>query len=153
MPQRHWFGPRKSSIWNGRGTTRRRSGTRPSCGLTPKSKAAWVAYAASQCLTAARAEEIDAATTVLVRQLQVDVAAQWRPTVENYFKRIRGTDVLIAIGLEWFGEVWAQKHKNEKKSVLVSLLHSAVNNAATRESLNADVLERIDTWLPTEIRD
>lgn len=123
------------------------------CVLTPKVKATLVAYASAQSFLAARVDDKDAATSLIVQQLGVDVAASWRPTAENYFKRLKGTDVLIEIGREWFGDVWVQKYRNEKKSVLVTHLHEAGNNAATRESLDASVLERIDAWLPEEIRD
>ena len=92
-------------------------------------------------------------TAIAVNQLDLDVAAQWRPTADNYFKRLKGTEPLIEIGREWFGDVWVQKYRNEKKSVLVSRLHDAANKPTMRESVDASVLERIDVWLPKEIRD
>ena len=123
------------------------------CALPPKSKAAWVAYAVAQSVTAAAAGDTDSATAIAVTQLDLDVAAQWRPTADNYFKRLKGTEPLVEIGREWFGDVWVQKYRNEKRSVLVSRLDSAVNNPSTRKSLDAEVVQRIDAWLPQEIRD
>lgn len=123
------------------------------CALPPKSKAAWVAYAVARTVTAAAARDKDSATAIAVNQLDLNVAAQWRPTADNYFKRLKGTEPLIEIGREWFGDVWVQKYRNEKKSVLVSRLHSAANSPTTRGSLAADVIQRIDAWLPQEIRD
>lgn len=123
------------------------------CELTPKDKAALVAAAAAESLVAAKAGHKDAATSVIADQLGIDVAASWRPTAENYFKRLKGAEPLVEIGREWFGDVWVQKYRNEKKSVLVSHLHSAANNPSTRESLDAEVIQRIDSWLPNEIRD
>ena len=121
--------------------------------MPPKSKGAWVAYAVAQTVTAAAAGDKDSATAVAAKQLDLDVAAQWRPTADNYFKRLKGTEPLVEIGREWFGDVWVQKYRNEKKSVLVSRLDSAANNPSTRELLDAEVTQRIDTWLPQEIRD
>ena len=123
------------------------------CALTPKSKAAWVAIAVASSINAASADDTDSVTAVAVNQLSVDVAALWRPNAESYFKRLKGCEPLLEIGREWFGDVWVQKYCNEKKSVLVSRLHEAVNNKATREALDAAVIERIDAWLPQEIRD
>lgn len=123
------------------------------CALPPKSKTALVAFATAQSLTAAPASDHEAATSVAVTQLGLKVAAQWRPTTENYFKRLKGCDALLEIGREWFGDVWVQKFKNEKKSVLVARLDAAVNNTATRESLDAKIVSRIDAWLPESIRD
>lgn len=123
------------------------------CALPPKSKAALVAFATAQSLTAAPASDHEAATSGAVKQLGLKVAAQWRPTAENYFKRLKGCDALLEIGREWFGDVWVQKFKNEKKSVLVARLDAAVNNTATRESLEAKIVSRIDAWLPESIRD
>lgn len=123
------------------------------CALPPKGKAAWIAYAVAQSVTAAAAGDKDSATAIAVQQLDLDVAARWRPTADNYFKRLKGTEPLVEIGREWFGDVWVQKYRNEKKSVLVSRLDSAVNNLSTRESLDAEVIQRIDAWLPQEIRD
>ena len=60
---------------------------------------------------------------------------------------------MIEIGREWSGDVWVQKHKNEKKSVLVALLDDAVKNDKTREGFDAEVIKRIDAWLPEAIRD
>jgi len=123
------------------------------CALAPKTKGALVAYAVAQSLNATPAEDKESATSVVVNQLKLDVAAQWRPTAGNYFKRLKGTDALLEIGREWFGDVWVQQYRDEKKSVLVTRLHEAVSNAATREALDADVLKKIDAWLPEEIRD
>mgnify|MGYP003671145537 CR=1 FL=1 len=123
------------------------------CALAAKAKAAWVAFAVASSTQAASPEDKDSVTGKAVDQLDIDVAMLWRPTGENYFKRLKGCDPLLDIGREWFGDVWVQKYRNEKKSVLVTRLHEAVNNAATRESLDVEVLKRIDAWLPEEIRD
>ncbi len=137
--------------WAGQGTAASRY--EAFCALPPKTKAALLAFAAAQSLTAAPVEDKDSATAIAVKQLDLNVAAQWRPTVDNYFKRLKGTDVLLDIGREWFGDVWLQKYGNEKKSVLVARLHEAANNPVTRKALDAAALERIDAWLPTELRD
>ncbi len=123
------------------------------CALAPKAKALLVAYAVAQNLSAAPVADTDSATAILVNQLEVDVASYWRPTKDNYFKRVKGRDALLEIGQEWFGDSWAQENATEKKSVLASRLHEAVNNPSTRESINAEKLTRIDAWLPEEIRD
>ena len=137
--------------WSGESTAAKRY--EAFCALPPKQKAALVAYAVAQSLTADTAKENQSATRVLADQLSLDVATFWRPTAANYFKRIKGVDSLIEIGREWFGDVWVQKHKNEKKSVLVTLLDEAVKNDKTREGFDAEVIKRIDAWLPEAIRD
>jgi ParB family chromosome partitioning protein len=142
---------KRSLEWASKDTPSKRY--RAFCALTPKVKSMLVAYATAQSLTAGRATDPDAVTTALAEQLDVDVAAYWRPTADNYFKRLKGCDALLDIGREWFGDVWVQKHRDDKKSVLVSRLHEAVNNNATRDALDVDVLTRIDAWLPEEIRD
>jgi len=123
------------------------------CALTPKVKALLVAYSAAQSLTASPATDRDAVSAALAEQLDLDVAGYWRPTANNYFKRLKGCDALLEIGRGWFGDVWVQKNSAEKKAVLVTRLHEAVNNTATREALDAEVLAKIDAWLPAEMRD
>ncbi|MBF0250393.1 MAG: hypothetical protein HQL35_07185, partial [Alphaproteobacteria bacterium] len=57
------------------------------------------------------------------RRLGVDVAAHWRPTAENFFKRLK-KDRALAIAEEVLGETWARNHRDEKKAVLAETLEA-----------------------------
>ena len=122
------------------------------CALGEAEKAALVAIAVSSTLDADTAREDGTVTQALVQQVGFDAARWWRPTASNYLKRITRAQ-LLAIGEELCGSEWKVKHAKDKKGVLVDVLDALFNDEAVRDSLNPKVRDRIDAWLPAEIRD
>jgi len=80
------------------------------------------------------------------RRLGVDVAAHWRPTAENFFKRLK-KDRALAIAEEVLGETWAHNHRDEKKAVLAETLEAnfSGNRSPGVAAEQAAVAAR---WLP-----
>lgn len=85
-------------------------------------------------------EHFDKLAPVLSQELEtsfspVEIAAVWRPSRENLFKRLT-KDALLQIGAEIADESWAQENGSAKKGDLVD----AVDNLATTHD-----------WRPAEI--
>lgn len=83
-----------------------------------------------------------------------DVASYWRPTADNYFKRLK-REQLLEIGREIFGDKWAEFHFKHKKGEVVAKLDADFANpagisryAALVITLREDAAERLKTWLP-----
>ncbi|MFQ5534356.1 MAG: ParB/RepB/Spo0J family partition protein [Sphingomonadales bacterium] len=83
---------------------------------------------------------------IIGRRLNIDTAAHWRPTAENFFKRISKPRAL-EIAAEVLGEKWAKTHAGEKKGVLAETLEAnfAGNRSPGVTPEQAAVAAR---WLP-----
>lgn len=78
----------------------------------------------------------------------VDVAAHWRPTAENYLKRIT-TEQLLGLGQEMFGGKWAMEQAKSKKGDLVKKLDQAFANPDKHEkSQSYEEADKLRKWLP-----
>jgi ParB family chromosome partitioning protein len=80
------------------------------------------------------------------RRLGVDVAAHWRPTAENFFKRLK-KDRALAIAEEVLGETWARNHKDEKKAVLAETLEANFSGSRS-PGVAAEQALVAARWLP-----
>ena len=91
--------------------------------LAPSEKNRLMAYCVSACLKvnfgAYKAK--DSVTATILTDLQTDFAKAWRPSANNYFKRLRKA-ALLSHGKAWFGRTWETTHANDKKGDLVATL-------------------------------
>lgn len=92
------------------------------------------------------AEEEVTAYDVALSLTSGDVANYWRPTSENFLKRIT-RDQLLAIGRDAFGANWAQSRAGDKKASLVGQLHRVFSNPE-KLGLAPEQIERLKRWLP-----
>ena len=72
------------------------------------------------------------------------VAGYWRPSSENFLKRVN-REQLLAIYREVLGDSWAQANSTEKKSVLVIQLDRAFSNPDGHTPKQVAMLK---SWLP-----
>ena len=79
-------------------------------------------------------------------RLGIDTAAHWRPTADNFFKRVTKPRAL-EIAADVLGAQWAQNHAGEKKAVLADTLETnfAGNRSPGVTPEQAAVASR---WLP-----
>jgi ParB family transcriptional regulator, chromosome partitioning protein len=115
--------------------------------LTPKRKQTLLAYCVSATFTTGfhPTDPDDIAEAVLVT-LKPDYAALWRPTGEQYFKRLT-RPALVTLGAELFGEKWATAHTHDKKRALVGWFDQFFNGKAPKGLSDAERMIR-NNWLP-----
>src|SRR3546814_7306061 len=85
----------------------------------------------------------------LTRKLEIDVAAWWRPTAANYFKRPTKSSI-IDLFQDIGGSELSQRYGASKKDLLAS---SAEQLFAGNIIVEADVKEKALAWLPDAMRD
>ena len=114
--------------------------------LSAEMKAQLVAYATALVfeLGQHRSDELTCAASV-AHELEIDYARYWRPTAENYFKRLK-TPQLLALGEAWFGATWVEDHRKDKKGALVTLFHELFHGDDT--GLSAREREIREQWMP-----
>ena len=79
-------------------------------------------------------------------RLGIDMAAHWRPTANNFFKRVTKPRAL-EIAADVLGENWAKNHAGEKKAVLADTLEA--NFAGNRTpGVTAEQAATAARWLP-----
>ena len=79
-------------------------------------------------------------------RLGIDTAAHWRPTAENFFKRVTKPRAL-EIAADVLGAQWAKNHAGEKKAVLAETLEA--NFAGNRTpGVTAEQAAAAARWLP-----
>ncbi len=59
-----------------------------------------------------------------VARLDIDLAAQFRPTAEMFWSRVR-KDRMLAVARETLGEEWAHSHRKDKKVTLSTAMETA----------------------------
>ena len=59
-----------------------------------------------------------------VARLDIDFAAQFRPTAEMFWSRVR-KDRMLAVARETLGEEWAHAHRKDKKATLSTAMETA----------------------------
>ena len=59
-----------------------------------------------------------------VARLDIDLAAQFRPTAEMFWSRVR-KDRMLAVARETLGEEWAHSHRKDKKATLSTAMETA----------------------------
>jgi ParB family transcriptional regulator, chromosome partitioning protein len=82
-------------------------------------------------------------------RLAIPFADLWRPTVANYWGRVKKAHGL-AVGREILGERWARDHAADKKPVLAEALHNAFDPALSENciGLPQQACDLAATWLP-----
>ncbi len=115
--------------------------------LTHKEKKALTAYcvAVSLTITVSTAHDVNKASEQIVADLGINFYQHWRPSADNYFKRLR-IHTLLAHGAEWFGDDWAETHRKDKKKDLVKRFDTFFNGET--EPLDNRLKEIRNTWLP-----
>ena len=79
-------------------------------------------------------------------RLGIDMAAHWRPTAKNFFKRVTKPRAL-EIAADVLGEQWTKNHAGEKKAVLADTLEA--NFAGNRTpGVTAEQAATAVRWLP-----
>ena len=114
--------------------------------LADEAKAAWLAYAVAISLEAKKGygSEYHPIHAVIGSILDIDVAAMWRPTAENFFDRVSKTSCLAAL-TEVGGSDLAARYAASKKADLAKTCETIFAGKAIVEQ---DVKEAALAWLP-----
>lgn len=120
------------------------------CLLPDEDRGAWLAWAVARTLHAVVAgckgeDFIDH----LGQKLELDVAARWRPTANNYFDRLGSKAAILAHLEEVGGRDLSSRYGASKKHELAS---SAEAVFAGNVPLEADVRDAAIAWLPQSMR-
>lgn len=119
------------------------------CALDEDARAAWLGWAIARTIHAVPAN-CTGSTFIdhLGQKLDIDVAAWWRPTAKNYFKRLTKGSI-IHLFEEIGGSELSQRYGASKKDLLAS---SAEQLFAGNIIVEADIKEQAITWLPDAMR-
>ena len=79
-------------------------------------------------------------------RLGIDMAAHWRPTANNFFKRVTRPRAL-EIAADVLGAQWAKNHAGEKKAVLAETLEANFGGNRT-PGVTAEQAAAASRWLP-----
>lgn len=119
------------------------------CALSEEARAAWLGWAIARTIHAVPARQTGSDfVDHLGRKLGIDVAAWWRPTAKNYFKRVTRSSI-IDLFQEIGGSELSQRYGASKKDLLAS---SAEQLFAGNIIVEADVKEKALAWLPDAMR-
>ncbi|MBU1828627.1 MAG: chromosome partitioning protein ParB, partial [Alphaproteobacteria bacterium] len=81
-------------------------------------------------------------------RLDVDVAACWRPTAENYWGRVNKGHA-VATARKLIGEDYAEDRNRERKGDLAAAVERAfAETAGQTEGFDAATVARTTRWLP-----
>ena len=112
------------------------------CALPDEDKQALFAFCVSTMLVRQSTPVIEA----IGSRLNVDVAAFWRPTAENYWGRVR-KDVCLAAASETVGTEWANNRKDQKKAVLAQSMETLFADGKG-VSIAPEGIRAAKAWLP-----
>lgn len=119
------------------------------CALSEEARAAWLGWAIARTIHSVPAKTTGSEfVDHLGSKLGIDVAAWWRPTAKNYFKRLTKTTILDLFA-EIGGSELGQRYGASKKDLLAS---SAEQLFAGNIIVEADVKEKALAWLPDAMR-
>ncbi|WP_179506845.1 MULTISPECIES: ParB/RepB/Spo0J family partition protein [unclassified Sphingomonas] len=118
--------------------------------LEDEAKAGWLAYAVALSLEAKKGygSEYHPVHAVLGSMLDVDVAALWRPTAENFFDRVSKTSCLAAL-TEVGGSDLAARYAASKKADLAKTCETIFAGKAIIEQ---EVKDAALAWLPEAMK-
>lgn len=118
--------------------------------LDDDAKAAWLAYVVATSLEAKNgyASEYHPIHGLIGSLLDIDVAALWRPTSENFFDRVNKTACLAALK-EVGGSELANRYAASKKTELSSSCHRLF---AGETIVEEDIKARALAWVPPAMR-
>ena len=112
------------------------------CALPDEDKQALFAFCVSTMLVRQSTPVIEA----IGSRLNVDVAAFWRPTAENYWGRVK-KDVCLAAARETVGTEWANHRKDQKKAVLAQSMEGLFADGKG-VSIAPEGIRAAKAWLP-----
>ena len=81
---------------------------------------------------------------MIVGQLDIDFASNWRPTYDNFFSRLVRIN-LLDLGKEWRGDKWFSDNLNNKKKDIAQALHDVFHSD---EELTDPLMVIRSEWLP-----
>jgi ParB family chromosome partitioning protein len=118
--------------------------------LDDEAKAAWLAYVVANSLEAKQSYDrsLFPFHDVLAGMLNLDVAAMWRPTAENYFLGIQKAGLLTLLH-QLGGENLSSRYAASKKPEIADALEKICAGNAIVEP---EVKERALAWLPNTMR-
>ncbi len=113
--------------------------------LADEVKAGWLAYAVSQSLKASLASGTHASAfqSRLGAHIGIDIAQHWRPGAENFFDRIKKSQILGILGL--FDAELALRYATAKKTELAS---AAARLCAGDTIIEPEIKARAIAWVP-----
>lgn len=119
--------------------------------LDDDTKASWLAYIVAMSLEAKRPGYASAQNKLqnrIASIIEVDVAAWWRPTSENFFDRVNKGTILTLLN-EIGGETLTARHATLKKGDISQSCHKLF---AGESIVEADVKEAALAWVPNAMR-
>jgi ParB family chromosome partitioning protein len=120
------------------------------CALSDEDRAAWLAWAVARTLHAVVAgKKAGAFIDHLGIKLDIDVAAWWRPTANNYFDRLSSKAAILAHLDEIGGKELSSRYGASKKHDLAT---SAEKIFAGSVPIEADLRETAVAWVPDVMR-
>ena len=118
--------------------------------LSGDEKQALFAWCVAACLEPQLAFE-DKANPVIEQigaRLNIDTAAHWRPTAENYWGRVK-KDHALDVGGAILGQQWRREFAKAKKTELAKVLERAFDPGQSDSlSLSDDVRAKAAGWMP-----
>jgi ParB family transcriptional regulator, chromosome partitioning protein len=118
--------------------------------LSAGAKQALFAWCVAQTLQAQLAFE-DRADPVIEQvgqRLDIDFAAHWRPTADNYWGRVKKSHAL-EVGAAVLGAHWQRDHAKDKKPELAKALEAAFSgDGTTTLGLDPETSARAGAWVP-----
>lgn len=120
------------------------------CALPDEARAAWLAWAVARTLHAVTADS-KAVTFVnhLGIKLDIDIAAWWRPTANNYFDRLSSKAAILAHLDEIGGQELSSRYGASKKHDLAT---SAEKIFAGTVPIEAGIRDAALAWVPDVMR-
>lgn len=120
------------------------------CSLPDDARAAWLAWAVARTLHAVTADSKAVAfINHLGTKLDIDVAAWWRPTANNYFDRLSSKAAILAHLDEIGGKELSSRYGASKKHDLAT---SAEKIFAGTVPIEAEIRDAALAWVPDVMR-
>ena len=120
------------------------------CALPDEARAAWLAWAVARTLHAVVADKKAVAfINHLGSKLEIDVAAWWRPTANNYFDRLSSKAAILAHLEEIGGKELSSRYGASKKHDLAT---SAEKIFAGSVPIEAETRDAAVAWVPAVMR-
>ena len=120
------------------------------CALTDEDRAAWLGWAIARTLQAVVAGKNGSALIDhLGTKLEIDVAAWWRPTANNFFDRLGSKAAILSHLEEVGGDELASRYGTAQKHELATSAEKIFNGSAP---IDAHIREAAIAWLPDVMR-
>ena len=118
--------------------------------LSGEEKQALFAWSVAQCLEPAfdAEERPDSVIERIGARLDIDAAAHWRPTADNYWGRVK-MDHGLEVGGEILGSRWRRDFAKAKKATLAKALERVCDpTSQDHQALPEDVRKKAANWTP-----